>query len=215
MAEPAVSVITASYNSAYTLVRACESLRQQTFGDWQHIIVDDGSTDATPRALAAFAHDRRITVIRQDNAGQGAALNTGLRRATGGFVAFLDADDEYLPDHLAAHVAFLEADPAIDLVWGGLDVVVSRPEDALVPDMDQGAGFIHVSDCVVMGTIFARRRVFDTCRFVEDRAVWWKDYELVQAARQHFRVERFSRKTYRYYRNSGTSMVDEAKKTWT
>jgi glycosyltransferase involved in cell wall biosynthesis len=162
-----------------------------------------------------LSRDPRVTVIRQANAGQGAALNAGLRHASAEFIAFLDADDEYLPDHISAHLAFLDADPSVDLLWGGLEVVVSRPEDALVPDMDQGSGFIHVSDCVVMGTIFARRRVFDTCRFVEDRDVWWKDYELVQAARRHFRVERFPHATYRYYRNSGASLVDQAKGTWT
>ncbi|MBL8294519.1 MAG: glycosyltransferase family 2 protein [Bryobacterales bacterium] len=215
MPGPVVSVITATYNSAHTLVRACTSLRSQTFGNWQHVIVDDGSTDDTPQVLATFTHDSRVTVVRQANAGQGAALNTALDRATGQFIAFLDADDEYLPNHLSTHVAYLETNPAVDLLWGGLEVIVSRPEDAFVPDMDQGAGFIHASECVVMGTIFARRHVFDTCRFVEDRTVWWKDYELVQAARQHFRVERFPLETYRYYRNSGASLVDQAKKTWT
>lgn len=214
MAGSAVSVITATYNSAHTLVRACTSLRGQTFGNWQHIIVDDGSTDDTPQVLATFAHDSRVTVIRQANAGQGAALNTALNRTTGQFIAFLDADDEYLPNHLAAHLTHMEANPTVDLLWGGLEVIVSHPEDALVPDMDAGAGFIHVSECVVLGTLFAHRHVFDTCRFVEDRTVWWKDYELVQAARRHFRVERFSHPTYRYYRNSGASLVDQAKKNW-
>lgn len=215
MAAPVVSVVTAAYNSARTLLRACASLRGQTFGNWRHIIIDDGSTDDTPQALAAFVHDPRVTILRQANAGQGAALNTGLDHATGQFAAFLDADDEYLPNHLAAHLAVMEANPAVDLLWGGLDVVVSRPEDAFVPDVDRGSGFIHVSECVVMGTLFARRNVFDTCRFVEDRAVWWKDYELVQSARPRFHVERFLLPTYRYYRNSGASLVDQAKKTWT
>lgn len=214
MAGPAVSILTATYNSAHTLVRACTSLRGQTIGNWQHIIVDDGSTDDTPQVLATFTHDSRVTVIRQPNAGQGAALNTGLNHATGQFIAFLDADDEYLPHHLAAHLTHMDAHPAVDLLWGGLEVVVARPEDAFVPDMDAGAGLIHVSECVVLGTLFTRRHVFDACRFVEDRAVWWKDYELVQAARRHFRVERFPHETYRYYRNSGVSLVDQAKKTW-
>ncbi len=211
--RPLVSVITPAYNAALTLGRAHESLRGQN-ADWRHIIVDDGSTDGTAGVITALAGDSRVIARRRVNGGPGAALNSGLDLADGEYVAFLDADDEYLPDHLEAHVQELERRGDVDVLWGGMTVEATRPEDAYVPDMDRGTGFIHVSECVVQGTIFARRRVFDRLRFSEERAVWYQDYDFIQRARAVFAVERFHRATYRYYRGQGGSVVDGAKASW-
>jgi hypothetical protein len=131
--------------------------------------------------------------------------------AAGEFIAFLDADDEYLADHVAAHVRAMQEHVGADLWWGGVEVIANRPEDVMVPDIETADRLISVHDCVVQGTIFARREVFREFRFTEDRAIWWHDSELVGRVRRRFRVERFNGTTYRYYRNSGTSMVDRAK----
>ena len=211
MTDPLVSVITPAYNAAATLRRACQSLRGQSYAAWEHIVVDDGSTDETPEILRELAIDVRVRTKRVANSGPGAALNLGIDMAAGEFIAFLDADDEYLPDHLAAHVRAMQEHPEADLWWGGVDVIADRPEDAMVPDIEAAGRLISVHDCVVQGTIFARREVFREFRFTENRDIWWHDSELVGRVRRHFRVERFSGTTYRYYRNSGTSMVDRAK----
>lgn len=212
---PRVSVITPAYNAASTLVRAHHSVLSQTLQDWEHIIVDDGSKDGTPRLLDQLAaSDPRVVPVHITNSGQSAALNTGLRLARGAYVAILDADDEYLPEHLRLHVEAMEEQPAVDLFWGGVDVIVADPADAMVPDVVKGTGFIHVEDCVVEGTIFGRRHVFSTFQFNEDRSIWYQDFELVERVRQQFHVERFYPKTYRYYRNTGGSIVDRVKETW-
>ena len=129
-------------------------------------------------------------------------------------MAFLDADDEYLPQHLELHVSFLKEKSDIDLLWGGLEVVATSSQDLMVPNIETGHGYISVSDCVVQGTLFARRRVFDTCLFSEDRTIWWQDYEFFQRVRQEYRVEEFRQKTYRYYRDSGQSIIDKVKASW-
>src|SRR5690348_8062708 len=123
MADAIVSVITPAYNAAATLRRACESVRVQSYVAWEHIIVDDGSTDATPDILRELSTDLRVRTKRIANRGPGAALNLGLDMAQGEFIAFLDADDEYLPDHLSAHARAMEEHPEADLWWGGLDVI--------------------------------------------------------------------------------------------
>jgi glycosyltransferase involved in cell wall biosynthesis len=211
MAEPLVSIITPVYNAAATLRRAWESVRAQSYAAWEHIVVDDGSTDTTPEILRELAPDSRVKTMRIANRGPGAALNHGIDIAAGEFFAFLDADDEYLPEHVAAHVRAMQGHPKTDLLWGGVHVIADRPEDVMVPDIETGVGLISVYDCVVQGTIFARREVFRELRFTEDRAIWWHDSELVGRVRRRFRVDRFNGTTYRYYRNSGTSMVDRAK----
>ena len=122
-----VSVITPAYNCAGTLVRAWNSLSAQQ-GSWESIIVDDGSTDETPSVVDQLAADPRVIAIRQPNGGPGSALNAGIAVAKGAYIAFLDADDEYLPGHLSSRISFLTELPEVDLVWGGVDVLASRPD---------------------------------------------------------------------------------------
>lgn len=209
---PLVTVITPVYNSAQTLRRACRSLAAQDLTDWEHVIVDDGSTDsslAIARAVASSAPN--IRVIATENRGPGAALNRGIQEAEGEFIAFLDADDEFLESHLRLHVEYLRERADVDLVWGGAEVIVRNPEDAMVPDMVQGHGLVHVSECVVQGTLFTRRNVTDTFRFTEDREIWYQDLEFVQRVSRSHKIARFPHETYRYYRDSGVSLVDRVK----
>jgi glycosyltransferase involved in cell wall biosynthesis len=112
MSTPAVSVLLPVWNAATTVARAVESIRSQTFGDWELLAVDDGSTDATPRMLAELARDEpRLRVLTRAHGGLVPALNAGLAAARGELVARMDADDESLPERLAAQVALLRAHP--------------------------------------------------------------------------------------------------------
>lgn len=98
-----VSVVVPLYNKERWVRRALDSIAAQTFTDFEAFIVDDGSTDSSPTIADAYP-DSRFRLIRQSNAGPGAARNRGLAEASGKYVAFLDADDEWLPDYLAAAV---------------------------------------------------------------------------------------------------------------
>ena len=110
-----VSVITAAYNSERTLERALESGLSQTWRDFELIVVNDGSTDDTAAILARYGD--RIRVVNRARGGCSAAWNTGIGAARGEFIAFLDADDEWLPDKLARTVPILEGDPGCVLVF--------------------------------------------------------------------------------------------------
>ncbi len=108
MSTPAVSVITPAYNAARFLPAHLHSVQLQTFEDYEHVIVDDGSTDATPDLLRAEAQrDPRVRVITQPNAGAHAARNACLASARGRYIAFLDADDLWLPHKLEHQLAFM------------------------------------------------------------------------------------------------------------
>jgi glycosyltransferase involved in cell wall biosynthesis len=102
-----VSVVVPLYNKAATVRRTLDSIRSQTFTDFEAIVVDDGSTDGGERIVAEFP-DPRVRLISQPNAGPGAARNRGLAEARGELVAFLDADDQWLPDYLEASLRSLE-----------------------------------------------------------------------------------------------------------
>src|SRR5262245_50985738 len=103
-----VSVIIPLYNKATTVERTLASIDAQTIRDFEVIVVDDGSTDGSADLIAAWP-EPRIRLIRQENAGPGAARNKGLAEANGRYVAFLDADDEWLPEFLEHSLHLLES----------------------------------------------------------------------------------------------------------
>jgi glycosyltransferase involved in cell wall biosynthesis len=104
---PTVSVIIPVFNGACYLREALDSVFFQTYHDYEIICVDDGSTDGSPAILGEYGE--RVTIIRQTNAGQGAARNAGARLAVGVYVAFLDQDDRWYPHKLERQVAAMRA----------------------------------------------------------------------------------------------------------
>jgi glycosyltransferase involved in cell wall biosynthesis len=115
--EPAVSVLVAARDAAATLESALASVRRQTVTDWECVVADDGSSDATPRLLEAAAHaDPRIRPLRLPAGGVVAARNAALAACRAPRVALLDADDRVHPRRLERQAAALDAHPA----WAGV-----------------------------------------------------------------------------------------------
>jgi glycosyltransferase involved in cell wall biosynthesis len=156
-----ITVITATHNHAAFLPAAVQSVLGQTLQDWEHLVVDDGSTDDTPRVLRALERQggARLRSLRTAHRGNSAALNLGLAEARGGLVAFLDADDEYLPDHLALMLATLGAH---DLALGRFTLVNCTPDpNPVVPDFYRPGQEIEVAkieSCT--GLLFGRKACF-------------------------------------------------------
>ena len=111
---PTVSVVIPTYNRAGLVGHAIESALAQSFADREIVVVDDGSTDGTMAALARFGS--KIRVVRQENGGEAAARNRGIREASGTWVAFLDSDDLWEPDALERLVQASAAHPGAGLV---------------------------------------------------------------------------------------------------
>jgi len=122
---PLVSIITPAFNAEGHLPAALASVLEQTFVDWELIVVNDGSTDGTAAFLDTLDHPS-IRVINQSNGGVSAARNTGLDAARGRYVTFLDADDRLPPDALAIRTRFLDDNPSVDIVNGGVKVTRGR-----------------------------------------------------------------------------------------
>ena len=114
-----VSVIIPNYNYARYVGGAIESVLTQTYTNIEVIVVDDGSTDASKDVL--FNYGDSINVLSQANRGVSAARNAGVAASSGEFVAFLDADDEWLPEKAAKQVALFREDPTLGLIHVGVD----------------------------------------------------------------------------------------------
>jgi GT2 family glycosyltransferase len=116
MTRPLVSVIIPAYNAAPTLTRAIDSVMAQTFGDWELIVVDDGSTDATADLVRACPG--RVRLTQTTHVGPAGARNHAAASARGEWLAWLDADDVWYPHKLARQMALARSDNEIDLVSG-------------------------------------------------------------------------------------------------
>jgi len=117
MTAPAVSVIVTSYNYGRYVGAALASVRNQTVGDVECIVVDDGSTDNSIEVIESFLDDTRFRLIRLENGGVSRARNVGLSAAHGRFVAFLDADDVWQPTKLERQLRRFTADPSLGVVF--------------------------------------------------------------------------------------------------
>ncbi len=121
---PRVSVVMPVRDGERFLREALDSTLAQTLDDLELIVVDDGSTDATPAILAEAAQrDSRVRVQRQEPGGLTVALNAGCALARAPLIARMDADDVMLPDRLERQVAYLDAHPDVALLGGGIVLV--------------------------------------------------------------------------------------------
>jgi len=116
---PTVSIIIPLYNSDKYISRAIDSILAQTFQDFELIVVDDGSTDVSSDLVSKYQdQDPRVKLVHQMNMGPGSARNRGIKESTALYLAFLDADDEWLPCFLEKYLKALIANPECDYVVG-------------------------------------------------------------------------------------------------
>lgn len=110
MQEPLVSIIMPSFNSASYIANSIESIKAQTFQDWELLVTDDCSTDGTQQILERYAaQDTRIRIfLMEENLGSGHTRNKCLEEARGRYIAFCDSDDRWLPEKLEKQIAFMQ-----------------------------------------------------------------------------------------------------------
>jgi glycosyltransferase involved in cell wall biosynthesis len=175
---PLFSVIIPVFNRADVVGDAIRSVLAQTCRDFEIVIVDDGSQD-DPRAVVESFADPRIRFHRQRNGGGGAARNTGIDHARGTYVAFLDSDDRFLPDHLETMRRLLDgtentAGYARMIVDRGNGNTFLKPPRAIAPDEHMATyllcerGFVPTITLVVARETAARVRYSENLRAAED-----------------------------------------------
>lgn len=134
---PCLSVVIPAYNAAGTIGKAIDSILAQDYPAHEIIVVDDGSTDQTEAVVRAYGD--RVKYVRQDNAGPSAARNRGVQQAESEWIAFLDADDWYLPHRLSTHAEMISTNPELDFLVGSFDYM--DPEGRLINPSIAGTEF--------------------------------------------------------------------------
>jgi glycosyltransferase involved in cell wall biosynthesis len=187
-----VSVIIPAFNAARCIARAVQSVLDQTYCDYQIIVIDDGSTDNTAQIVKAFGD--KVTYLYQPNAGVSAARNTAISAAKGSWIAFLDADDQWLKDKLTLQMALLGKYPF--LKWcasnryqsdGIRKSAVADPAvlKQALGDKDYFENYFHAAaqnKCpIITSSIIVAKEVFDQVGSFqpglvmgEDLDLWWR-----------------------------------------
>lgn len=183
---PLVSVVIPSYNRAGTLAEAARSVLHQTYPELELILVDDGSTDATPQLAEALAkEDARVRYVRQENAGACAARNHGAQLAKGEYIAFHDSDDVWYPEKLERQMAALQQTQA-DICICKLHC--QQPDGLVCYPKRIREGFVSLQeDLFGIGTqtIVARRAVLEAVPF-RNEMPRYQDLEWIYRAMQQF-----------------------------
>jgi glycosyltransferase involved in cell wall biosynthesis len=146
---PLVSVVVPVFNGAATIDETLASVLAQTFTDFELLVIDDGSTDATAQRVSALT-DPRVQLHSFPNAGLAASRNRGIRLARGEFIAFIDADDLWTPDKLARQLEALRVEPSAALVYSLTDCID-----------EQGADLGPGSHVVAAGRVYERLLVWN------------------------------------------------------
>jgi glycosyltransferase involved in cell wall biosynthesis len=183
-----VSIITPLYNGDKYIAKNIESILGQSFKDFEHIIVNDGSTDKSAEIVRSFGN--KIVYLEQKNAGQAAAVNAGIKIAKGKYVGFCDQDDWWLPEKLKIQVDFLKSHPGVSLVYS--DALLADAEGKIVNQtwmQSRGVGPCvgGYKDCIVSLlnrnficaplTVLMRKEVFDKVGLLDDEFSVIYDYD--------------------------------------
>ena len=198
---PLVSVVIACYNMARYLPAAVVSVLGQTHQPVEVLVVDDGSTDDPHGALGPLLADPRVHFERIPNSGQPKAKNTGIRAARGAFVAFLDADDLWLPDKLERQLP-LFANPRGGVVYSDHQNIDPAgrllPTSCPVPRTGRVTNALFIENFITGMTAIVRRECFDTAGLFDEDIPMGIDYDLWLRISVHFEFDHVAHASYLY-----------------
>ncbi|MBD2449484.1 glycosyltransferase family 2 protein [Nostoc sp. FACHB-152] len=216
---PKISVIIPAYNAECTIGETIQSVQQQTFQDFELIIIDDGSKDKTLEIIQSI-NDKRLKIFAYENGGVAEARNRGISHANAEYIAFLDADDLWTPDKLELQLVALQKNPEVGVAYSWTSYFSDSPKKVLYPGKSvHFSGDVYaqllVNNFLASGSnpLICRKVIesvgkFDpTCTPCED----W-DFYLRLAARSSFVVVPKHQILYRQSSNSGSSKMKAVEK---
>ncbi len=202
---PKVSVIIPTYRRPDFLGKAIESVLDQTFQDFEVIIVDDASNDNTGEVVRGFVDKRIHYVCHEVNRGGAAARNTGILKAREQYIAFLDDDDEWLPEKLQLQVTVLDqSPPEVGGIYTGYTRIKRTTGESLGITLPTKRGDLSYELLVsnpLAGTtgILIRKKCLEDVGLFDEKLASFQDYDLWIRISKKFQFEYINRVLYRYY----------------
>ena len=212
--NPKVSVIMSVYNGEKHLQEAVDSILNQTFKNFEFIVINDGSTDSTAEILKSF-FDERMIIINQDNRrGLTKSLNRAVSSARGEYVARMDADDVSLPERLGQQVAFLDEHTDVALLGCNFyeiddsGNIVARKE--LIPENEEIKWRLLFHNCYGHSTTIFRKECFSAVDGYDESIFYSQDYDLWIRLSQHYNLGNLCEFLHKWRRNEskGISMIN-------
>ncbi len=182
--SPRISVIIPYYNTASLIANCLDSVFAQTFSDFEVIVVNDGSPDTAQLEQVLEPYRGRIVYIRQENKGAAGARNTAIAKARGEFLAFLDSDDSWFPDHLASQMQLFQADLTRDLVYADAELIrdSGHPKTFMEKCPSEGSATFEalvVESCQIpISTVVARKSAIVKAGSFDEKLRRCDDYDM-------------------------------------
>lgn len=182
MYDPLVSIITPVFNGEKFLAKAIESALDQTYQNFELLIVNDGSTDNSFAIIKPFLKDSRVIYIEQKNAGVAAARNTAIKHAKGKYIGFLDQDDLWLDNKLEVQVAALEQDKSVALVHSKQDFIDSHSNKIDYEWVTGASGYCFRENFkknrIAVLTVLIRKTIIEEIGLFNEQLSGADDYEM-------------------------------------
>jgi glycosyltransferase involved in cell wall biosynthesis len=195
------SVVIATRNYGRYVAAALRSVLWQTWRDLEVIVIDDGSTDDTATVLQPFLTDPRVRYVRTDGLGQSRAKNLGIQVSRAPLIAFLDADDEWMPEKLERQLP-LFANPAVGVVYSRRTLMDAAGNERATPQaaMVRGQCYDHllVQNPVCFSSVIVRRTVFESVGMFDPNLPLAIDYDLWLRVARHFEFDYVDEPLVRY-----------------
>ncbi|MBN8766981.1 MAG: glycosyltransferase family 2 protein [Thiobacillus sp.] len=191
--QPTVSVIIPTYNREKFIGDAIKSVLDQTFQDFEIIVVDDGSTDGTAGVIKEF-YSEKIRYIYQSNQGRSQARNHALNLAQGRYIAFLDSDDLYLPEKLGMQVDFMDKHPDYGMIYTSAYCVDENGNSLPHVYEAKASGWIYediaffVPVTITLPTVMARREAFEAVGGFDENMERFEDTDMWRRISKKFRI---------------------------
>jgi glycosyltransferase involved in cell wall biosynthesis len=220
MPDKLVSVIMPAFNAELYIGKALESVRKQTYQNWEIIVTNDGGTDSTGPVVSEFARQTPRNVMLLEHAqseGASAARNTAMKAAKGEYIAFLDADDIWMPEHLdrlcavlasgKADLAYSDCHVFCETPWGEMELLPSGTFEVKNPRQDLfRRNFINTSAAAITRRLMEKVGTFDATMWAGEELDYW-----IRSAALGFEIASTGKQTYYYRKLVGSLSAASAK----
>jgi GT2 family glycosyltransferase len=213
--NPAVTVVIAAYNSAHYISQTLDSVKAQTFTDYEVIVVNDGSKDRAELERILNSHPLPVIYIAQENKGVSAARNAGIRVGRGKFYAQIDADDQWLPEYLETQLGVLADNPDVTLVYPNATIIGDGSDGTLeFMKLSPSEGEVNFEalvrqKCVVMTCVTAHLSAIREAGMFDEALRSCEDFDLwLRIVKNGGRIVYHRRPLVLYRRHEGSLSSD-------